>query len=155
MKKILLLILFVSTTTVYGQGTDQYVELLRSDVNTERVAIITEAMAFSDAESTVFWPIYREYELELSKIGDERIALIKDFAAHYEMMTDEKAKELAEGSFKIEEKRTKLRKSYYKKMNKELSATQVAKFFQVDGLLNKLIDLQISSELPLIDSGSK
>src|SRR5512140_1074597 len=56
-----------------------YTELLRADVKAKRVAIITEIMQFDDAEAATFWPIFREYDLALSKIGDERVRLIEDY----------------------------------------------------------------------------
>ena len=51
-----------------------YVELLRSDLRTQKVAVITEMMQFTEAEDAAFWPVYREYELELSRLNDERLA---------------------------------------------------------------------------------
>ena len=33
-----------------------YAELLRSDVRTQKVAIITEVMGFNEAEDKAFWP---------------------------------------------------------------------------------------------------
>ena len=50
-----------------------YVELLRSDLRAQKVAIITEVMQFTEAEDAKFWPIYREYETELAKINDDRM----------------------------------------------------------------------------------
>ena len=72
-----------------------YAELLRSDVRAEKVAILTEVMEFTEAEDKVFWPIYREYETELAKINDDRIALIKEYALGYETLTDATADGLA------------------------------------------------------------
>ena len=40
-----------------------------SDVRTMKVAIITEVMGFTEEEDRAFWPIYREYDLEMSKLG--------------------------------------------------------------------------------------
>ena len=54
-----------------------YAELLRSDVRTQKVAIITEVMGFTEAEDKAFWPIYRQYDAEMSKLGDERVSLIE------------------------------------------------------------------------------
>ena len=45
---------------------ERYFELLRSDVRTAKVEILTEALDLSDAEAAAFWPVYREYETELS-----------------------------------------------------------------------------------------
>ena len=95
-------------------------------------------------------PVYREYVFELTKLGDARIALIKDYAQHYKSMTDEKAKELMKEVFKLEGKRTKLKKRYFKKLDRVLASKTVAKFFQLENQINLLIDLQIASELPLI-----
>ena len=114
------------------------------------MAIIANVMQFTNEESKTFWPIHREYEVEFAKIGDARIALIKDYAQHYETMTDEKAKELVQRALKLEERRTKLKKKYFRKFDKVLSSKTVAKFFQLENQINLLIDLQIASELPLI-----
>jgi len=50
----------------------------------------------------------------------------------------------------LEKKRTKLKKKYFKRFERALSATIAAKFIQVENQINLLIDLQIASELPLI-----
>ena len=155
MKKLILTLALVAVAgTAFAQEGDnyneKYVELLRTDVRAEKVAIITEAMSFSDAQSGDFWPIYREYETELGKIYDERLALIKDFAANYESMTEEKAKELAKGAMTLREKQSKLFKKYHGKVEKALSPIMAARWMQVENQIGMLIDLQISAALPLI-----
>ncbi len=130
---------------------DRYIELLRSDIKTQRVAIITEVMQFSQEEAELFWPIYKEYEFEVSKLGDERVAMIKDYAASFDTMTDEKAKELAERTFKLDAASLKLQQTYFKKFDKVLGSKTVAKFFQLDRQIDLLIRLQIAAGLPLIE----
>lgn len=147
----LLATLVAASPSIQAQTAESYLELLRSDVRTEKVAIITEVMAFTAEQSSAFWPLYREYEVELGKLGDERLAVIKDYAKHYENMTDEIAKQLVDRSFSIEESRTKLQKKYYKKFEKVISSIDAARLMQLERQLNLLIDLQIASELPLID----
>ena len=129
---------------------DSYMEMLRTDVRAEKVAVITEVMAFTDAESEAFWPIYREYELELAKIFDGRLANIKKYAENFETLDDVTADELIKTSFKVREKRAKLQKSYYSKFKKVLGAKRAARFMQLESQINLLIDLQIVANLPLI-----
>jgi hypothetical protein len=152
MKKLLFVIiaLFFINTAAYGNGIEAYIELLRSDIKTQKVAVITEAMRFTNEGSAAFWPIHREYELELGKIIDDRIELIKDYAQNFDNLTNEKAKELARTVFDLEKRRTKLKKKYFKKIEKAVSAIVAAKFIQVENQINLLIDLQIATELPLI-----
>ncbi len=154
MKKISVLVLvsmILAAGAAFAQGAEQYIELLRSDLKTERVAIITEAMQFTPEEGEVFWPIYREYELQVAKIGDRRIALIKEFATIFDTMTDEIAEDLIKNSIKIDEDTLKLEKKYIKKFNKVLPARRVARYAQIDHRINMLIDIQIAAALPLFE----
>lgn len=152
MKKALLLLFALTATAVQAQNdVDSFIELLRSDVNTNKKTIFTAAMDFTDAQASVFWPIYRNYEFDLDKLGDARVAMIKDYAENFQNMTDTKAKELAERAFKFQEERLKLRKKYFNQLSKALSPTMAAKFAQVDNQIQLLIDTQIASELPLIE----
>lgn len=131
---------------------DDYLELLRSDLKTARVAIFTEVLALSDSESTVFWPVYRNYENELATLGDKRVALIKDYAASYDSMTNEKAQTLTKSTFELLDQRSKVQQKYAKEFDKILPATTVARFFQAERFITGLVDLQIMSELPLIET---
>jgi hypothetical protein len=133
---------------------DSYVELLRSDIRTEKQAILTETMQFTDEQASVFWPLYREYDLELNRYADRRLALIKDYAANFETMTNDKARELADRSFKLEEERVKIRREYFEKVRRALDPIIAAKFVQIERTIGLLIDLQISAELPLMERGS-
>ena len=150
MRPFLAIAMIVLLCTV-SFAQEKYIELLRQDIKKEKVGIITEVMDFTEEQTGVFWPIYREYDLELTKIGDERLAMIKDYAEHYQTLTDEKAKELMEKAFQLRQKRIKLRRAYFKKMDKVLPSKVVAKFFQLENLILLILDLKISSELPLID----
>jgi len=149
---VLLLIGFVAQNA--SAQDDKYFELLRSDIRADRVAIVTEAMDLSEADAKIFWPIYREYEYEQSKLGDEKIAMIKDYAEGYMEMTDKLAKDLMGRVFDLDKDILDLQKKYFKKMDKELPSTVAVKFFQIDRQILMLMNLQIASELPLISTGS-
>jgi len=152
MKKLfVVLALLLVAKTAYAQA--QYVGLLRSDIKTQKVAVITEAMQLEEGQSDAFWQIYRDYDYELSDIVDQRIANIKNYASNFSSMTDEKASELAKTSFQIEGDRAKLRQKYYKKFAKDLSPLVGARWLMVERTINNLMDLQIMTELPLIQKG--
>ncbi len=154
MKKplILLFVVLIAGASLYSQESSQesYLELLRSDLRTQKVAIVTEAMELTDAQSQVFWPIYRKYDAELTTLNDQRIALIKDYAKNYNAMTDSKADDLTKQTFSLLGKRLKLQEEYYKQFSKALDPVLATKFMQIERQINALIDLQIASELPLI-----
>ena len=152
MKKLfLVLALLLVAKTAYAQ--EQYAELLMSDLKTQKVAVITEAMGLEEGQSDPFWQIYRDYDYELTAIVDQRITLIKDYAASFSAMNDEKAGELAKTSFKLESDRAKLRQKYYKKFAKEVSPLVGARWLMVERTINNLMDLQLAAEMPLIQEG--
>ena len=154
----LFLVAGVLATAVPAQAqaetqNEQYMELLRQDLRTNKLAVMTEAMALTDEQGEVFWPIYREYQTDLSKIGDKRIAMIKDFAEHYEDMTGEKAKEITKNWFSQQKDRLSLLEKASKKIAKATDPVTAARFIQVENAVNMIINLQIASELPLFTPG--
>lgn len=133
------------------QNIRAYIELMRADIRAQKVQIMTDMMNLDDKEAAIFWPIYREYDLEFSKLGDEKLAIIQDYSRNYLSMTDEKADQLANRMLELDEKRMELRKNYYVKFKKALSPILAARFSQVVDQIEKLIDLQIDSSLPIIE----
>jgi hypothetical protein len=127
-----------------------YAELLRSDLRSQKVAIITEVMQFTEAEDAKFWPVYREYETELAKINDDRFALIKRYAASYATMTDAAADQLARGALDLEGRRHALKQRYYDRFKTVVSPTTAARFLQVENQILLLLDLQIAASLPIV-----
>ena len=113
-------------------------------------AAITQAMKMDEATSAKFWPVYTEFETELTKINDQRVTMIKDYAAAYNSMTDKTAKDLIARGFKLQESRTSLLKKYVNKMTKATGVKTAARWAQVEHAVDSAIDLQIASELPLL-----
>jgi hypothetical protein len=126
-----------------------YTELLRSDVRAQKIAILTEVMGFTDKEDEAFWPIYREYDLEMSKLGDQRVALIAEYAKHYANLTDAVADELATKALDLEAARQAVKRKYYDRIKSAIAPITAARFLQVEQQLLLLIDLQILSSLPI------
>jgi hypothetical protein len=151
MNKLLLIVFLMITSVTFAQDVDSFIELLRSDLKTEKKAIITEGMDFTEQEASAFWPEYRNYEFDLEKLGDARVVLIKDYAENFEKMTDDKAAELIDKAFDFREERLKLEKKYFKKFSKILTPVKAAKWVQLENQIMLMIDLQISAELPLVE----
>lgn len=144
--------LLTTASLAFAQtNLDSYIELLRSDLQTQKKVLITEALQFTDEEAKAFWPMYREYEMDGSKLMVRRVAGLKDYAANYETMTDKKAEELILGSFDLQQDRISLREKYYKKAAKLIGVKKAALWAQVENQIQHLIDAKISAELPLLN----
>ena len=118
MRKLIVLLIVFSVSLLNAQNMERYLELLRKDIETEKVRIITEAMKFNDEESVKFWPLFREYEFEMAKLNDEVLRIIKYYSDNYQTMVDKRARELMNMSFDVNEKKSKLRREYFMKFDK-------------------------------------
>jgi hypothetical protein len=138
------------TSQAEKKNTDQYVELVRRDLRQEKREIIGEALSLKQSEADAFWPVYERYEAELNRLGDEKLALINDYADNYKTMTDAKAGELTSKAIDLDILRTSLLQQYLPQFQKALTNRRAAQFYQVEMPLLKIIDLQIASKLPMM-----
>lgn len=144
--------LFLMISPVFAQTIDDYLEVARDVLNTEKKAVVAEAMTLSEAESAPFWEMYNEYNAELYQVHTERVNIIKDFAANYESMSNEKADELWTNSMSYQSELLKLNKKYYKKFKKILPAGKAALYFQVENKIATLINAELALEIPLVET---
>lgn len=128
-----------------------YIRLLRADLKKSKERIVKEAMQLNDQEAAAFWPVYREYDAEQTKLGDQKLAIVNDYAQNFITMNDEKADQLAHRAMALDDQRMALKKRYYELMKKALPTVLVVRFFQVENQIQLIVDLQIASNLPIIE----
>lgn len=147
---LLLMIATAQTVEVKAKPiTDTDIQLLRSDLQAAKNDVIAHTMQFTDTESAAFWPVYRDYAHDQQTIGDARLRVILDYAQHYGNMSDATASELTQRFISAESKMLALRQDYWPKFQKALGAKRAAKFYQVDNRLTLMVNLQLTSEIPL------
>ena len=127
-----------------------FVELARSDIKTQKAFILAQNMEFTEDEAVAFWPLHREYQLELDRGYDSRFALIRKYLRTYDSMTDDQARKLADEVLSLEEDRIRLKRKYFAKFANVITARKAVRVFQVENQINAAIDLRIAAALPLI-----
>ncbi len=126
-----------------------YMELLRSDVKKSKAQIMGEVMQLDSDQAQKFWPIYKDFETELSKVGDQVLAAVRSYAENYGKLTDPIADQLANKVLTLEQQRNALKKKYYDRMKASLGGITSMRFLQVENQLERLVDLQIAAQLPV------
>ena len=106
-------------------------------------------MQLSAADAAKFWPIYSEYDVELNKLNDLRVANIQEYESKYYEMTDEKADDLIRKAMSYRKQRSELIERYYERVKQALGGVTAARFVLVEDQLLLIIDLQINSSLPV------
>ena len=131
---------------------DQQFALLRKDIRSVKKQLIAANLTLSDNEATKFWPVYDQYSTELSKINDTRTAIIKEYGDAYGSLTDEQADSLIRRWLDTDIAASALRQKYVPILRKVLPGKKAATFFQLDRRISMMIDLQLTSQLPLVQS---
>lgn len=130
----------------------EYINLLREDVSKQKAKLLGEVMQFDAEDAAKFWPIYRDYDSELKKVNDLRVANILEYSRSYTTMTDAKADELIKNAMAYQKQRNELLAKYYERVKQELNAITAARFVQVEHQLLMIIDLKIAASLPVVGS---
>ena len=129
--------------------TDQD-QLLISQIQTDKRAVVLKTMNLTDAQVKVFTPIYDQYQAEMKKLLQRNSDLVNKYAATYETMSDADAKKLLEEAFKLRIDRTETLRKYARKMEKVLPATKGLRFVQIENKLTTLLDWQAAQLIPLV-----
>ena len=137
-------------TPTQKQNMQAYIDLMRTNVRDQKAEIMGSVMELNAADAAKFWPIYSEYDTELAKVNDLRVANIKEFAENYSQMNDEKADELIQNAMNYRKQRAELVAKYYGRVKEALGAVTAARFAQIEDQLLLIIDLQIASSLPIV-----
>lgn len=141
-----------SATPSAQASLDQDIALLRKDIADQKKQLVAANLVLTPAEATKFWPVYDQYQAEYSKIGDAKLALIKDYAANWGSVTDQQALLYLRRSQDIDESVIKLRQKYVTLFNAVIPGKKTATFFQIDRRIGLLMDVKIASEVPLVQS---
>jgi len=132
-------------------ASDQDIKLLRKDLRSEKKQIVAVNMTLTEAEAQKFWPVYDQYTAEGVKINDAKLSIIQEYAANYQSLSDAQAERLVKSWTDADESAVQLRMKYLPILLKVLPGKKVARFFQVDRRIGSIMDLQLASEIPLVE----
>jgi len=149
MSRLFSLLLALSLAPL-ASAQQELLEFARADIRSGKMGMIASAMQLTPAQQEVFWPLYRQYADEQEKLLDQRIAMLQEFAASYENITEAAAVSIAEQSFAIQRAQTDQRERYFQKMTEILGPVLAARFIQVDSQITTLMDFELMRSTPLI-----
>jgi Spy/CpxP family protein refolding chaperone len=132
-------------------ASDEDIALFRKDVRSLKKQIVAANLDLTDTEAQQFWPIYDRYTAEVVKIMDRKFEVLKEYADNYYSMTDEEADTYIKGRAEVEESLLQLRLKYMPIFRKVLSGRTAALFIQLDWRLGLVVDLQLASQVPMVE----
>jgi hypothetical protein len=131
---------------------DQQLALLRQDIQSIRKTLIGDNLNLTVTEAAKFWPVYEEYSIDFGKIDEERSTIVKEYSESFGSVTDEQADNLIRRWLDTDISAARLRQKYVPVIRAVLPGKKAATFFQLDRRISMMIDVQITSQIPLVQN---
>jgi hypothetical protein len=132
------------------KATAQDIELMRKDIRSMRKQLVAANLKLTDTEATKFWPVYDQYIAELVTINNTKYELLKEYFNSYGQLTDEQADGMTKQLLALDVSVAQLRQKYQPIFRAAVPAKVAATFFQLDRRIAMMIDLQLGSQIPLV-----
>ena len=137
-----------------GGGADSNMEILIQKVKADKKLVVADGMRLSDADGKKFWPLYDNYQKELTQLNQRLGSVIKAYSeAHLAgrgMISNEKATVLLNEALAIEEAEVKAKQAYAQELGKVLPATAVARAVQIETKIRAAIKFELAGQIPLV-----
>ena len=126
-------------------------QILREKIKADKKLMVATNIELTESEAKGFWPVYEEYQKDLTAINQRIGKLIESYAADYRAnsLTDEKAKKLVDELVAIEQAEAGLKTTYVPKLSKVLPLKKVARYLQIENKVRALVKYELAASIPL------
>jgi len=127
-------------------------QILQEKIKADKKLVVAQNMGLTESEAKAFWPVYDQYQNDLTAINQRMVSLIQSYAADYraQSMTDEKAKKLINEFVAIGKAEGGLNESYVPKLSQVLPPKKVARYLQIENEIRAAIKYNLAGEIPLV-----
>jgi hypothetical protein len=126
-----------------------------SQVDINRIGVISQKMALDAATSQKFWPRYQAYLHQQIALRDTQLATLRTFAEHLnrERLNGATATQLLDEGMRQEQQRLVNRQQFVQSLSGILSPPQQLRLYQLELLLDAQVRNSILSQVPLAEAG--
>jgi polyhydroxyalkanoate synthesis regulator phasin len=127
-------------------------QILRDKIKADKKLLVSANMELTESEAKGFWPVYEEYQKELTAINQRIGKLIESYAADYRSntLTDEKAKKLIDELVAIGKAEAELQAASVPKLSKVMPAKKVARYLQIENKIRAALKYELAANIPVV-----
>jgi len=146
------MMIWVVTPVMAQDKPADNMQILRDKIKADKKLVVAANMDLTESEAKGFWPVYEEYQKDLTSINQRIGKLIESYAADYRAntLTDEKAKTLAEELVAIEHIDGALQQSYVKKLETVLPPKKVLRYLQIENKIRAAVKYELAGSIPVV-----
>jgi hypothetical protein len=146
--KIFIILILLVPAPLFAEPYDE-IEVVK--VFLEKKIVVKDYLQLSEKESSVFWPLYDEYEKLLITRFKRYKALIKIYMQEHENLSDKKAQEMTTTLMDIQADYLKNKHTYIKKFSEKLPPKRVFQYFVLEDQIEAGFFSMILENLPPVE----
>jgi len=140
----------VSGAAIAQDKPADQMEILREKARADKKLVVATALALTEGEAKVFWPVYNAYQSDMITHYDKLLSLIGRFEKAYDTMTDQTATQLLNEYLTLEADHVSLLKAYVPRFKRVLPVLKVARLYQVENKIRALVNYDLARQIPLV-----
>ena len=133
-----------------GDKPASNLEIIHEKLKADKKLIVAKYMELTESEAKKFWPVYDEYQNDLTT-NQRLLRLLESYAADYKSksLTDEKAKTLLNEWIAIDQDDGKRRSTFAPKVLQALPPKKAARYLQIENEYRILLRYELAGVVPL------
>ena len=147
------LLVFAMAGSLFAQEQQEsqrsQVEVTRSEIQSDRQAIVASNLPLTDEQAKAFWPLYREYRNDMQTVNDQLVNLVQEYGQQYQSLNDQQAADLMKRYLKYQKEVTAVKEKYAPRFAKVLPQTTVLRFYQIENKMDTIVMLSVAAQIPL------
>jgi len=125
-------------------------EILREKARADKKLVVATALALTEGEGKVCWPVYTAYQSDMITHYDKLLSLIDRFETAYDTMTGQTATQLLNEYLALEANHVALLKAYVPRFQRVLPALKVARLYQIENKMRALVNYDLARQIRLV-----
>jgi len=140
----------ISVATAFADHDEADIGEILVQLEENRRMIVAENMLLDSDGANEFWRVYDKYRGEMSELGHKGFALLREFQAHFDELSDERALFVMTTYLDLQREELDVRERYIEEFNAVVPAKQTLRLYQIDNKVDAIIQSDISSVTPLV-----
>ena len=145
---LLCLLAVLAANSLFAQVRDETI-LTYDVIQTERKALVMEALDLAPDQLRALSPVYDSYLEELDALDAQKVSLIARFLKIHRAISDDEAAAMLFEWGAQNQVLLDLRKYYTRRFSEVLPPRKVLRLWQIENKLDTIIDAQLTKDIPL------
>jgi len=139
-----------ASNTASAPSQEEVVAQFKKDLMADRAQVMAKGLKLDAQQAAKFWPLFETFQKEQAAIVDAQTKSLKDYADHFQTLTDADATAYINSLLDRDQKMHDLRVKWLQKFTAAVGPKSAASAIPLDRRLGNITQVQLSSQIPLI-----